>query len=204
MRNHVFFVALLAIGLVACGTSNQESANQGEPTAADAKEETPKTAETTTGGEGFNIEVLKGDIPSPQKKMTGTIGEHTVTIVYGSPSVKGRQVFGGLEPYGKVWRTGANEATSIEFSTDVQVEGKALPAGKYGLFTIPGEDKWTIIFNETWDQWGAYDYDESKDALRVEVTPTMAAESAEQMDFIVEGNKVVLRWDKHAVPFTIS
>ena len=202
MRNHVFFVAFLAMALVACGTSNQETTNQGEPTAAETQEETPKTA--TPAGDGFNIEVINGDIPSPEKKMTGKIGDQTVVIVYGSPSVKGRQVFGGLEPFGKVWRTGANKATSIEFSGDVQIEGKALPAGKYGLFTIPGEEKWTIIFNETWDQWGAYDYDKSKDVLRVEVDPGMAEESAEQMDFMIDGNKVVLRWDKHTIPFTIS
>ena len=86
--------------------------------------------------------------PSPAETVSGKAGNATVTIAYGSPSVKGRKVWGDLVPYGKVWRTGANDATTIEFSSDVKIEGQALAKGKYALFTIPEETGWTIIFNK--------------------------------------------------------
>src|SRR5205085_4953821 len=94
-----------------------------------------------------------------------------VTITYSRPGVKGRVIWGELVPYDKVWRTGANEATTIAFSEDVKINGQALPAGTYSLHTIPGKDMWTIIFNKQAEQWGSFKYDQSKDALRVQVKP---------------------------------
>jgi hypothetical protein len=91
---------------------------------------------------------------SPAAKAEGKIGAANITINYSAPSVRGRKIFGELEPFGKVWRTGANASTSIEFSAPVKIEGKDLAAGKYALFTIPGENEWTIIFNKT-IKWGA-------------------------------------------------
>ena len=112
--------------------------------------------------------------PSPAATATGKIGATDVTVNYSSPGVKGRKIFGGLETYGKVWRAGANEATTVEFGKAVMVEGKALPAGKYGFFVIPAESgQWTVIFNKVANQWGAYKYDEKQDALRVLVTPAL-------------------------------
>src|SRR6187401_294010 len=86
---------------------------------------------------------------SPPAKAEGTIDGVKVTIDYHQPSAKGRKIMGGLVPYGEVWRTGANNSTSIEFSSDVKIEGKALPKGKYGLYTLPGENEWVIIINKT-------------------------------------------------------
>ena len=108
---------------------------------------------------------------SPNASVGQTIGVTEVDVTYARPSQRGRTLYGELVPYGEVWRTGANEATVFTTSTDLMVEGQALPAGTYSLFTIPGEDTWTVIFNETAEQWGDYEYDEAEDALRVEVEP---------------------------------
>ena len=113
----------------------------------------------------------KSKRPSPPAlaKETTSSGV-TISIDYSQPSVKGRTIGKDLEPLdGKVWRTGANEATIFEINKDVTVEGKALAAGKYGLFTIVNGDEWTIIFNKTWNQTGAFNYKEADDALRVKV-----------------------------------
>lgn len=146
----------------------------------------------------------KSERPSPPRKATGTLGDMSVEINYSSPKVKGRSIWGGLVPYGEVWRTGANEATTISFSKTALVEGKKLAAGKYSLFTIPGEEKWTVIFNSVAEQWGAYEYDKSKDALRVEVTPRAIDEHVESMEFIVADGKVTLRWEKLEVPVSVA
>ena len=129
-----------------------------------------------------------------------------VTIDYSQPSVKGRTIGKNLEPMpGKVWRTGANEATVFEVSQAVKVEGKDLPAGKYALFTIANEGAWTIIFNKTWKQEGAANYKEADDALRVKVKPGKAEQFAEKMTFIVNKNGTVsLLWGDIKVDFTVS
>jgi hypothetical protein len=108
---------------------------------------------------------------SPKASVTQTIGITDVAISYSSPGVKSRKIWGGLVPFDKVWRAGANEATRITFSTDVWIEGKKLSAGSYGLFVIPREKEWTVIFNKIADQWGAFEYNESQDVLRLNVTP---------------------------------
>lgn len=108
---------------------------------------------------------------SPLAQASQVVGMTGISVTYGRPAVKGRQVFGELEPWGKVWRTGANDATAISFSHDVTVEGEELAAGTYALFTVPGKDEWTVIFNEDHAQWGAFGYSEEKDVLRVKVRP---------------------------------
>ena len=145
---------------------------------------------------------------SPNAGVSQTIGVTEVTISYGRPAVKGRTIWGELVPYGEVWRAGANEATAISFSNDVLIEGKKLPAGTYALFTIPGQDDWTIIFNKTANQWGAFSYDAAQDALRVNVKPK-AAPQQEWMRFSFtelsgDSAQAVLRWEKLAVPFKIQ
>ena len=108
-------------------------------------------------------------LKSPKASASFTIGYTEITIAYSSPAVRGRTIWGVLEPYGEIWRAGANEATKISFSTDVIVEGKLLSAGQYSFFLIPKETgSWTAIFNEVAEQWGSYEYDQSKDALRVD------------------------------------
>lgn len=143
------------------------------------------------------------DRKSKNGKTAGVVEGVEVTLEYGRPQVRERQIWGALVPYGKVWRTGANEATTISFDQDVEIEGESLPAGTYGLFTIPGEERWTVIFNKVADQWGAFNYDAGEDALRVEVEPR-SHEHVEAMDFVIEGDEVVLRWEKLAVPFQVA
>lgn len=144
---------------------------------------------------------------SPGASVKQTIGLNDVAITYSRPGVKGRKIWGGLVPYGSVWRTGANAATSIQFTEDVLVEGQPLPAGTYSLHTIPGEKEWTIIFNKEANQWGSYSYEAAKDALRIKVTPVPGAPQ-EWMQFRFEdpsinSARVVLAWENLQVPFTI-
>lgn len=130
----------------------------------------------------------------------------TITINYGQPSVKGRTIGKDLEPLsGQVWRTGANKATVFETDKDITVEGQALPAGKYALFTLSGDDEWTIIFNKTSDQWGAYKYDQKEDALRVKVKPAKAAAFAEKLQLNAsEDGKVNILWGDNDVSFAVK
>lgn len=149
----------------------------------------------------------KSKRPSPPAMAKETLKSGAViSIDYSQPSVKGRTIGKDLEPKeGQVWRTGANEATVFETSKDVKVEGKTLAAGKYGFFTIAGKDSWTIIFNKTWKQWGAYDYKEADDVLRVNVKPKKAAAFAEKMTFdISNGGVVTLLWGDQQVSFTVK
>lgn len=135
------------------------------------------------------------NIASPRDSISGKVGAANVKINYGSPSVKGRVIWGDLVPYDKVWRTGANEATTISFDKDVMIEGKKLPKGVYSLFTIPGKNEWVIIFNKEAKQWGAYKYDEKQDALRVKVKAGNNAELREQLKFELHQNSFVLLWE---------
>ena len=133
--------------------------------------------------------------PSPAATATGKIGAADVTVSYSSPAVKGRPIWGGLVPYGQVWRAGANEATTVEFTKAVQVDGKALPAGKYGFFVLPTEKQWTVIFNKVPNQWGAFKYDEKQDALRVVVVPRRTTVMAERLAYEVQPAGLLLRWE---------
>jgi len=145
---------------------------------------------------------------SQKGSVMQTVGLTDVTITYSRPGVKGRVIWGDLVPYDKVWRTGANEATTIVFSKDVTINGKPLPAGTYSLHTIPGKASWTVIFNKKADQWGSYQYDATQDALRVDVTPTTGP-NVEWMTFsfpdVQTGSaQVELAWEKVRVAFTIG
>ncbi len=140
---------------------------------------------------------------SPPAKAEGTIDGVKVTIDYHQPSARGRKIMGGLVPYGEVWRTGANATTSIEFSAPVKIEGKELAAGKYGLYTIPGENEWIIIFNKT-IKWGAYTYKQDEDVLRVSVKPGKTSSFVETFNIAVEKNNVVLKWENTQASFKVS
>jgi hypothetical protein len=144
--------------------------------------------------------------PSPtQTKAEIIAGSVNLEIKYGSPAVKGRKIWGDLVPYGEVWRTGANEATTFEVSRDVLVNGMRLPKGKYALFTIPAEKSWTLVFNREPDQWGAYNYKESMDALRVNTTPKKAKTFSERLEFVITPKgKVFLNWENLSVPFVVK
>lgn len=146
--------------------------------------------------------------PSPKATLTQRVGLTDVTVSYSRPSVKGRAIWGELVPLDKVWRTGANAATTITFSDDVTVEGQKLAAGTYALFTIPGKDEWTVIFNDDTKLWGETDYDAAKDALRVKAKP-QASEMVESLSIgfpSVGSTSAVLAiaWEKVRVPVTVG
>jgi Protein of unknown function (DUF2911) len=147
----------------------------------------------------------KSKRPSPPAIATETISSGAIiTIDYSQPSLKGRKVGTELAPYGQVWRTGANEATSFEVNKDVKVEGQSLPAGKYGLYSIPGEKEWTIIFSKTWKQWGTQ-YKEADDALRVKVSSAKTETLTEKMTFVIDkSGKVSLSWGDTVVAFMVQ
>ena len=152
------------------------------------------------------IQAQRGDDAnrlSKNGKTEGSIDGIDLTLEYGRPSVKDRKIWGGLVPYDKVWRTGADECSTITLSSDVTIQGEDLGAGTYSLFTVPGEEEWAVIFNKVAEQWGAFNYDESKDALRV-TAQSRPAEFIESLEIQIEGSEVVLRWSDLAVPFTIA
>lgn len=122
---------------------------------------------------------LKMPQASSAQTITQEFGLGKITVSYSRPNAKGRKIFGGLEPYGKVWRTGANSATVITFTDEVTLEGNKVPAGEYALFTIPDTKEWTIILNKTTKQWGAYEYKQADDFLRFKVKPGKTAQPVE-------------------------
>ncbi|HKM86203.1 MAG TPA: DUF2911 domain-containing protein [Terriglobales bacterium] len=150
------------------------------------------------------------DLPrqSQRAQISQRIGITDITISYHRPLVNDRKVWGDLVPYGKVWRAGANENTTITFSDPVQIEGKPLDKGIYGLHMIPNADEWTIIFSKNSTSWGAFTYDQAEDALRVTVKPKAAdMHNAFTYDFDQlhpDSAVVELEWEKIAVPFKVS
>jgi uncharacterized lipoprotein YajG len=172
--------------------------------------------------------------PSQKASVMQTVGVTDVTITYSRPGVKGRKIWGDapaaaegansaatlddarkrqkdapIVPYGHVWRTGANEATTFAVTDDVLINGQKLPAGTYSLHTIPGREEWTVIFNTDAGQWGSFTYDEKKDALRIKVKPQIVADNQEWLLYSIpdvgpNSAKVVIRWEKIAVPFTVE
>ena len=141
---------------------------------------------------------------SPAETAQGKFNGAAVTINYGSPSVKGREIWGGLVPYGKIWRAGANDATTIETDKDLTVEGKTLPAGKYSIFIIPEKDNATVIFNKVAKQWGAYDYNEKEDALRVKVKPVATKEKTLMLVYKFNKDNITLSWDNWDIPISVK
>jgi hypothetical protein len=145
---------------------------------------------------------------SQRAEVAQVIGDARVTLVYHRPNTKAREVWGKLVPFGEVWRTGANENSTFETSRDVKINGQTLPAGKYGLHTIPNKDEWTIIFNKVNNEWGSFRYDAKQDQLRITAKP-VKAEFQETMSLGFENIKattadIALRWENLRVPFTID
>lgn len=146
---------------------------------------------------------------SPPETATGTVSGSHVTINYSSPAVKGRKIWGGLVPYDKVWRLGANEATIFETSKNITVEGKKLAAGKYSLYAIPGEKEWTFIFNSKTGQWGikmdgSTTEDPANDVLRVMAKPEKSSKFNERMKIDINKNGFVVEWENLKVPVSIK
>jgi hypothetical protein len=150
----------------------------------------------------------------PQASPTATLKQHVgltdIEITYSRPSVKGRVIYGGIVPYGEVWRTGANASTKISFSTSVKLDGNAIPAGKYALFTIPGEQEWTIIISKNTNGFGAFGYKADEDLVRFKVTPVALADTKIET-FAIEFNHIrdetallELVWEKTVVPIKVE
>jgi hypothetical protein len=188
---HRFFFAILISLFLLPACTSTDKANEEQP--PQEQQDTPPPTDE------------KASRPSPPKVFEDSIGGAYVRIDYSSPGVKGRKVWGELVKFGDVWRTGANEATVIMVDKPVLIEGQPLPAGRYGLFTIPQPDQWTIIINAEPDQWGAFEYDENQDVLRATVSPETVEQMAERLAFVRrDDGKVALAWDHLQVPFEIS
>jgi hypothetical protein len=146
-------------------------------------------------------DTLKG---SPVRTAMVTIGNNHVHIVYGSPGVKGRIIWGGLVAYDQVWVTGAHKATSINFSKDVIIADKKIPNGKYALFTIPGKDEWTLILNKNWDQHLADKYSEKEDVLRIKVKPLVTEKATQRLTYSIvkktdASGTIQVAWEKLSI-----
>lgn len=134
---------------------------------------------------------------SPRKQAEGSINGVKIDIDYSSPSVKGRKVWGGLESYGKVWRAGADNNTTVSFDKAVKVGGKSLAAGKYGFFIIPNEKgNWVAIFNKRNSDWGAFSYTQKEDAARVEIAPEFVSDNQEALNYAVGKKSIDFAWEK--------
>lgn len=146
---------------------------------------------------------------SPASTVKQRVGLTDIEVSYSRPGIKGRTIFGGLVPYGQVWRTGANTATTISFSTPVKLNGTTVPAGNYELFTIPGKSEWTVIIHKATAAWGAYSYDQKNDLARVTAKPSVLATPVETFeigfnDLRDETATLVLTWEKVRVAVKIE
>ena len=193
MKN-VFYLAILSLLIVACKDKKQnQSVDQ---------HQNHKMEESTSSSK---------KTLSPHKYAMAMIDDAHIHIDYSAPSVRGRIIFGGLLAYGEVWQSGAHNATWIETNKDILINENLLKAGKYGFFTIPTKDKWTIILNKNWNQHGKDDYNVDDDVLRFDVTPEISEQITEQLTYQVEklNNKegiISLSWEKVSLsfPFVLS
>ena len=133
--------------------------------------------------------------PSPPFKIKDKIGSVDVEINYNSPRVRDRVIWDELVPYNQVWRTGANEATRIKISKDILIYDSPVKKGEYSFFTIPNKESWIVIFNNVPNQWGTYDYDSSKDVLRLKVIPIKSNKFFENMTFLINKNNISFNWE---------
>jgi len=189
MKN-VFYLAFLSLLLVACKDNKQ---NQPDDQHQNHKMEESNSSSKKT--------------LSPHKYAMAMIGDAHIHIDYSAPSVRGRIIYGGLLAYGEVWQSGAHNATWLETNKDIILNENLLKAGKYGVFTIPNKDKWTIIFNKNWNQHGKDDYNENDDVLRFDVSPEISEEITEQLIYKVERlddkeGIISLSWEKVTVSFS--
>lgn len=205
MKNIILILCLLSVcGLMSCT----------EKKAPEEKtiEQTPSPSTTKVDDDGVVImkqtqeDTLKGSLKAYAK---GKIGESEFKITYHSPAVRGRIVWGGLVPFDKVWVTGAHMATTIESNADFTLDNKVIAAGKYGLFTIPGKDKWIVIINKNWQQHLTDEYDSKEDVVRVEITPSQLPEVQERLQYeIISKSRnegvVHVSWDRVQLPIPIA
>jgi hypothetical protein len=143
--------------------------------------------------------------PSHPHSSHDTVKTKNLTVTYGRPTMNGREIFGKLLPYGKVWRVGADEATNVTFDKDAVFGGKQIKAGKYALFAIPTESKWTVILNSNAGQWGTqYEQNKAKDVLSVDVPVMKLSSPVEKLTYTVSGKGIKIEWEKTAVMIPVS
>jgi hypothetical protein len=161
----------------------------------------------------FTMQTSAQGLKMPQASSTQTLvqdfGLSKITVVYSRPNIRGRVIFGGLVPYGEVWRTGANSATLIKLSEEITIEGKNIPAGEYGLFTIPGKNEWTIIISKGSKQWGAYSYKEADDLVRFKVKSTSLKDKVETFtiqftNLYQTSGSLQLAWENTSVSLNLT
>ncbi len=182
------FIALISLAAF----SQNEHANHNMPTEANQESTTPKK------------------VLSPHTSAMAMVGDAHVHVDYSSPSVRNRMVFGGLVGYNTVWQAGAHKATWIETNKALKIDGKVLPAGKYGFFVVPGKESWKVMFNSKWDQHGKDEYSETEDVLVATINPVSLVSIQESLTYTVEdknnNNGVIsLAWEKSKIdiPFEV-
>jgi len=227
VRFHNLMVLMLSLSIslfYACsgGTSTETETTEMEEAEATevAMTEAEKRAEEEKvlfAKRGYADSVNQGIIPedtfksSPIREANAMIGNTEVTVRYGSPGMRGRIIWGGLVAYDEIWVTGAHYATAITFGSDVVINGQTIPGGKYAFYTIPGEETWTLILNENWEQHLADDYSQQEDVIRVDVASTTSDETVQRLTYEVESTgegqgQVVMSWEKVqvALPFEVA
>lgn len=189
------YAIILASVFTACSTSNEKQSDE----------------KTNEMDHSAHMTESKGQpkSKSPKTMAMSNVGDNHIHIEYHAPSKRGRQIFGGLVAYNEVWVTGAHSATFIQFSDDVEIGGTEITAGKYALFTIPGEDEWTIIINKNWDQHLADDYDAAEDLVRVQVIPQYLDETVETLTYEIKAlneqeAQISIAWDNVKVNLDIK
>ncbi|MCF6352220.1 MAG: DUF2911 domain-containing protein [Cyclobacteriaceae bacterium] len=197
----IIYSGLIATSILLASCSGSSSTEENKNTDEHKMEEHPHEAKADTE--------TKKKPASPQQQAMAMVGNNHIHIEYSSPSVRGRVIWGGLVPYGRVWSTGAHKATSINFPESVMINGEELPAGKYGFFTIPGESTWTVIFNKTWNMHLADDYSEADDVLRFEVTPEKLDSIQEALAYKVvstgdNSGTLSVAWEHTKIAFNVT
>lgn len=197
MKNQFIIISALAL-FTACQNSNTEK-EQGN-TEAEHQHHAPVSAENQTG----TVEQKKP--LSPHASAMAMVGDAHIHIDYSSPRVRNRMIYGGLVAMDDVWVSGAHNATWLETNKPLRISGNRLPAGKYALFTIPGQEQWTVIFNRNWDQHGKDEYNQAEDVFRFTVTPETLSQSQEELTYEVEKvseqtGTISLAWEKKKISF---
>ena len=191
---HLIVVLIMAISVLSC---------KNEPKQSDQNEH--KHHDATSD----NDDAQKKKALSPHTSAMAMIGDAHIHIDYSSPGVRGRIIFGGLVGYDTVWQAGAHYATWIETDKDLKISDNILPAGKYGFFTIPSNDEWTVIINKNWDQHGKDEYDEKEDVIRFKVIPTISEDIQEHLEYKItktsdNSGLISLRWEKVRIEFPFA
>jgi hypothetical protein len=199
-KSILYLLVLSSFGVASCNS------NKSEKNTTTTSSPSATVDEVRTINAQSDPDTLKGSLKAI---AIGTVGATTVTINYYSPAVRGRVIWGGLVPFDNVWTTGAHKATNIEFDSTVKIGDTEVAPGKYGLFTIPGKDEWTIIINKNWDQHLTDEYNQKDDLVRVKVKPKTEGISQERLRYVIEAEKgnfgeIVIYWEKLEISLPIE